>query len=196
MSKNKSNARNVSNKAAPKPPAKAAQVMGAKGATAKVNKSDEVDVEDEDDDEEEDEEIEVISVDPATGKKVRKSQKMRVIGTLLRGEKQLSRLIEKVNNTPELQDLAKLCVRSVRDCLERAEKLPDDWKRAAVARVSKQFSPGDIVAISEAHRSKYEGLLDEDEFDDLTVVKQIDNKVALRTRKGSKTFFPAHHVQK
>lgn len=189
MSKNKNAARTQqSNKSAPKPPMKAPNTLGTKGATVKK----EVDVEiDDDEDDEDDEEVEV-SV--GGEKKEKKSQKAKLLGKAILIRKNVERMLERTENVPRLHALMGQLLSAAKGVAEGVEELPADWKRKAGERPSKAFNPGEIVTMPEAHRAKYDGLLEDGDFDELTVVKQVGKKVIVRSPSGVKTMLPAFHV--
>lgn len=75
--------------------------------------------------------------------------------------------------------------------------LPDGWRPAGRGNEPKapKFQTGQAVKITASQRANYEGVIEADELDDLTVVAVKGKQVVVRTAGGTRMFLPIKAIE-
>ncbi len=170
-------------------PAAASKSVGAKGATAthlQAVKPKSADEDEEDEDE---------------GAEGGKSHKALITTRVSNMQRKLKQVSGHCKDTTAVAELAAEALDSVSKLLSAIDTLPADWARARKVRVGAvDYKVGALVAVSDSFKTKYAGLIEEDEMDELRVVKKASMKngnalYSVATPDGSKMFIAGAHLR-
>lgn len=94
----------------------------------------------------------------------------------------------------DLAEQLKLADKHLREAVGILSELPDN-AGYGVGAPSKALEVGTIVEVRDNRRDGYDGILSEEDMEDLEIVKVTGNKVCVKTDGGTKMILPRGHVK-
>lgn len=136
---------------------------------------------------------------PAKEKREKRSHKALMAARLGRALKRVAQARSFLRDS-EAAEAATEAETALKQLTQAVQDLDDNWTRARSRKGAQVFGEGQLVAVNNSWKATYEELMDEEEMDELRVVKKAETKngnavYSVVTADGTRLFIPAAHLR-